>query len=130
MNIVGTYIVTYSVTNSLGHHDVVSRIVDVISDKHSNLSPNIVILGENPYVIQPGVYKTYIDPGVTATQINEGDITDKIKTYGLDVIDTFNPGRYYIKYTVSDKIGNYSESYREVIVDEGRPRNHMSIFLT
>ena len=128
MHIVGTYIITYYVTNSLGHHDIISRIVDVVPDKHFTLFPRIEILGENPYRIQPGIFEEYKDPGVRARHVREGDMTDKVKTYGTDKIDTTKPGRYYVKYSVTDSIGNYSESYREVILSEGKNRNHNSIF--
>ena len=86
MNIAGTYVITYYVTNSLGHHDVRSRIVDVIPDGGFTLFPTIEILGDNPYRIQPGVYSEYTDPGAKALHVKEGDITDKLQTYGISKI--------------------------------------------
>jgi hypothetical protein len=72
-NTVGTYTVTYNVTDSQGNAAAeVTRTVDVV-DK---TAPVITLLGSTPVTVEVG--GTYTDAGATALDTGDGDLTASI----------------------------------------------------
>ena len=98
--IAGTYLITYTVTDSDGNVAIpVIRTIVVIADL---LSPSIVLIGDATITLMVG--DTYTDAGATATDDIDGTITGSIITTG--VVNTAVAGTYLITYNVSDAAGN------------------------
>lgn len=107
--VVGTYTITYSVSDSDGNSALLTR--SVIVDKNT-IAPIIRLLGANPMTLNIG--DLFSDPGATAWDDLDGDLTASIQTTTNinKAIDT-----YQIIYTVSDSDGNKSSVTRDVIVE-------------
>jgi len=95
---VGTYTITYSVTDGSGQTVTVTRTVNVV-----NTEPTITLLGDNPQILPFG--SQWVDPGATAVDEQDGDITDQIQVVGADAVDTNVAGNYNVVYTVTDANG-------------------------
>ena len=95
-NVVGSYTVTYTATDSSGNEaTTVARTVNVVD----TTAPVITITGDNPVTIELGA--TYTDEGATATDII-GDIT----VTSTSTVDTSVVGSYTVTYTATDSSGN------------------------
>lgn len=107
---VGTYILTYSVTDDAGNTSEISRNFNIIDTE----KPIITLKGEPEVIIPPeGVY---IEKGARANDMCE-KVLDEEVIVGGDTVDTSNPGTYIITYNVSDSSGNAAdEVIRTVIV--------------
>ena len=109
----GSYIVTYDVTDSSGNTDHEERTVNVITGD----APIITILGDNPANIDYGT--NYFDAGATASDTEDGDITGSI-IIGSSIIDTTAGGYsatiYTVTYDVTDSNGNTAHAERTVNV--------------
>jgi hypothetical protein len=115
-DVIGTYTVKYNVSDAADNDATqVTRSVEV----KDLTAPVIELIGGSPVFATEGV--SYDELGATATDDYEGDLTS-VMTRTSDV-DTSNPGRYSVRYNVSDSKGNASvEVVREVVVpDTTRP---------
>ncbi|WP_193213243.1 immunoglobulin-like domain-containing protein [Luteolibacter marinus] len=114
-NALGSYSVTYNVTDSLGTAaSEVTRTVNVVD----TTPPVITRLGNNPVTIE--VDDLYTDAGATAADSLEGDLSGSVVMSGS--IDNQTPGTYVLTYHVSDSSGNAATPVtRTVIVDENDP---------
>jgi surface protein len=110
-NNVGTYLVTYDVTDFEGNKaNTVTRVVNVV-----NVRPVIKINGSNPLMVDLG--ETYIDAGATAGDNVDGDLTSEIET--VNRVDTSKPGIYTVAYNVNNSSGKAAvEVMRTVIVHD------------
>ena len=98
-NTVGTYIITYNVSDVSGNVALeVTRTVNVVD----TTLPVITLLGDNPVTIEVG--STYTDAGANATDTYDGDITSSIVT--VSTVNTAIVGVYTVTYNVSDASGN------------------------
>lgn len=116
LNTLGTYTVTYNITDSSGNVATeVTRTVNVVD----TTAPVITLLGENPITIP--VNTVYEDAGATALDNYDGDLTTDIVTVNL--VDTANVGAYQISYNITDYAGNpATEAIRTVnVVDISAP---------
>lgn len=104
----GTYVLTYTVTDSSGNVGEVKRTVQ-IADLNK---PVITLNGEIKTYVKVGT--TYTDPGFTASDNIDGDITAKVSVSGS--VDTSKMGINTITYSVSDSFGNKSTATRKVYV--------------
>ena len=99
-NIVGTYTLSYNVSDSAGNAaTTVTRTVDVADTG----APAIVLNGASS--INHELNTAFSDPGATATDAADGDLTGSI-VVGGDVVNTNVAGTYIITYNVSDSGGN------------------------
>ncbi len=99
-SIVGTYTVTYDVTDSQGNAAAqVSRTVDVVDTS----APVITLTGANPQTIEVG--DPYVELGATASDNYDGTLTGSIAIVG-SAVDTGTVGTYLVTYDVTDANGN------------------------
>ena len=124
--VLGTYKVTYNVTDSNGNKATeVVRTVKVVDTK----KPTIKLKDDTPSVtIKAGA--SYTDTGATANDNYDGDITSKITTkieftalgtsnkVPATSVDTSKVGTYTITYSVSDSSQNTASVIRTVIVED------------
>ena len=117
INTVGSYTVTYTVTDSSGNTATATRTVNVAD----TTAPVITISGANPVDVDLGT--TYNDAGASATDANDGDLTSSITVSSN--VDTSTVGTYTVTYTVSDAAGNQATETRTVnVVDNNNPTTH------
>ena len=97
---VGSYTVTYNVTDSQGNAATqVMRTVDVVD----TTAPVITLLGVNPQIIEVG--DPYAELGATAFDIGDGDLTGAI-VIDASAVNTGAVGSYTVTYNVADSQGN------------------------
>jgi Metallo-peptidase family M12B Reprolysin-like/MAM domain, meprin/A5/mu/GEVED domain/Bacterial surface protein, Ig-like domain/Secretion system C-terminal sorting domain/Fibronectin type III domain len=100
-NTVGTYIVTYNVSDAAGNSAAqVTRTVNVNPD---TTAPVITLNGASTVNINVG--GNYTESGATATDNVDGDISANI-VIGGDTVNTNTAGTYIVTYNVSDAAGN------------------------
>ena len=118
VNTVGTYTVTYTVSDSSANSATASRTVNVVD----TTAPVITITGANPVDVDLGA--TYSDAGATATDVHDGDLTSSITVSSN--VDTNTAGTYTVTYTVSDAAGNQATETRtvNVIDNSNNPTTH------
>lgn len=75
-------------------------------------SPIISLSGDSVIVLEKG--DTYIESGYTANDIEDGDLTNKVKVEGN--VDTNKPDIYTITYTVKDGSRNKTSVKRTIII--------------
>ncbi|HBQ76843.1 MAG TPA: hypothetical protein DD663_08350 [Exiguobacterium sp.] len=104
---IGTYKLTYSVSDKAGNQTIVTRKV-IVKDMTKP-----VIIGATTKTIK---YKSSFNPmmGVSAKDNVDGSLTKKIKVSGT--VNTKKKGAYYLTYRVSDKAGNQISIKRKIIV--------------
>ncbi|MBC2319896.1 immunoglobulin-like domain-containing protein [Listeria booriae] len=106
-NTVGTYHVTYSVTDSDGNTTTKTITVTITSNDAPTFMTSDVYLkvGDtfNPYA------------GITASDTEDGDLTDRIDIDSSNV-DMTQPGTYAVEYSVTDSDNNTTKITRHVYV--------------
>lgn len=113
-SLVGTYTVTYDVSDTAGNSAVqVIRTVNVVD----NTKPVITLLGNSEIIIFVG--DSYIEAGATAVDNFDGDITTDIIITGT--VDTTTPGTYEIKYNVKDSSNNIADEVTRIVEVEVLP---------
>ncbi len=105
---IGTYIVTYTATDSSNNVASTTRTVNVIAP--DTTAPVITILGANPMTITIG--GTYTELGASAIDNIDGPITPVI----TGSVNTSATGTYSIVYTATDSSNNSASSTRTVNV--------------
>lgn len=99
-NVVGTYTLEYSVTDSKGATTKATRTIIVTNETVVNSLP--VISGNEDKDLVIGLSFDVLS-GVTATDAEDGDLTSKIKVEGT--VDSNKLGSYLIFYSVTDSDG-------------------------
>ena len=100
VNTVGTYTVTYNVSDAAGNAATqVTRTINITPDV---TIPVITLLGESEVSLELG--SIYTDAGATAVDNIDGDITANIVT--VNSVDVNTVGTYTVTYNVSDAAGN------------------------
>ena len=92
-NVVGTYTLTYVVTDGT-NTSTATRTVDVVD----TIAPTIILNGANPMTVE--CHTTFTDPGATAFDACAGDLTSAIVVSGS--VDSNVVGTYTLTYAVSD----------------------------
>ena len=113
---VGTYDVTYSVTNSLGVTTTMTRKVEVYIP-----NPIITIIGDNP--LKHRILLPYKELGATAYDEIDGDITDKLQV--VSTVNTDVKGKYEVEYSVTNSHGKVTTVKR--IVDVFAPKPEITL---
>jgi alpha-tubulin suppressor-like RCC1 family protein len=108
VNSLGTYLLTYSVTNVVGATDTATRTV-LVTDR---LPPVLTLIGGNPLMVNRGA--AFVDPGAIATDLCTGDLTGSVVTNVT--VNTSVPGIYTNSFTVTDASGNVATALRTVVV--------------
>jgi hypothetical protein len=108
---VGTYTVTYNVTDNRGNKAVeVVRTVNVVD----TTKPVISLIGGSDETVILELGDTYEEPGFIATDNYDKDITDKVI-----ITSTINPnviGTYTVTYNVVDAIGNIAQTVTRTVI--------------
>ncbi|MFW2340598.1 MAG: immunoglobulin-like domain-containing protein, partial [Acidimicrobiia bacterium] len=114
--VVGSYAVTYDVTDAIGNAAVsATRTVDVVD----TTVPVITLSGANPQVIEVG--SVYSELGATASDNYDGDISGSI-VIDASAVNTVVVGSYAVFYDVTDANGNPGSAIRPVhVVDTTVP---------
>ncbi len=115
-NTLGEYEVRYTVEDSVGNKETMTRKI-VVKDK---TKPVITLnrFGANDKIIYLVKGNSYNDPGVTLSDNIDSVGNISLVTTGVEKIDTSKVGTYNIIYTATDKSGNVSSLTRQVIVME------------
>jgi serralysin len=109
-NTVGSYIITYSATDSAGNVGTATRTVNVVD----TTAPVITVTGDDPATVELG--GTYTDAGATATDLDTVTVTSSSD------VDTDTVGSYTVTYTATDASGNAATASRTVnVVDTTAP---------
>lgn len=109
VNTVGTYAITYNVSDAAGNAAVqVTRTVNIV-----DTTPPVITLTGNT-TINKTVGETYTDQGATATDDIDGVITANI-IVGGDPVDVNTVGAYVITYNVNDAAGNTATEIKRTV---------------
>ena len=111
----GTYSVQYKATDKAGNEAEIKLRVVVVED----LVPPVIELigGEKVFAVENS---EYTDLGAVATDDLDEDVTELLEV--TSDVDTSQPGRYKVRFTVTDSHGNESlEVVREVVVRDSTP---------
>ncbi|WP_299053722.1 immunoglobulin-like domain-containing protein [uncultured Polaribacter sp.] len=107
-NIVGTYTLTYNVSDASNNQaNTVSRTINVVD----TTIPVITLIGNDSETIEVG--SNYTDTGATATDNYDGDITNSIQVTGN--VNTNIVGTYTLTYNVSDTSNNQANTVSRTI---------------
>ncbi len=110
---IGTYQVSYEISDLAGNKTKKIRVVKVVSA--DQIPPVITLNGDESIELKAG--EQYIELGAKALDETDGDLTNKIKIKSN--IDLTHTGIYQVKYSVSDSAGNIAEKIRVVKITEG-----------
>ena len=110
----GTYVVTYSATDTDGNIAQAQRTVTVTQ---TDTPPVIMLNGAATVTLQQG--DTYVEEGATANDAEDGDLTAQIQvTVDPTPVDPDAPGIYTITYSIQDSDGNMAQVERTVVVED------------
>ena len=109
----GSYVLTYSVSDSSGNSCVASRTVTYVDVT----APVITLLGEAEMEMDNGA--VYEEPGFSAVDDCDGDLTALVTVENN--LNSEMPGIYTITYTVTDAAGNKATAQRTVTVKDLTP---------
>lgn len=112
-NAVGTYFLTYSVSDGEGNSAETTRTVNVILGS----APVITLLGANPLVVE--CLGDYQDPGATAFDAEDGDLG--IYITADNQVNPTAAGEYQVIYSVTDFDFNTTTAVRTVILQDTAP---------
>jgi large repetitive protein len=121
--VLGTYVVTYNVTDSAGLAAAeMIRTVNVVD----NALPVITLTGSDPVTVECDT--AYTDAGATATDVCDGDLTASLVT--VNPVNTLLPGTYTVTYNITDGAGNAAlEVTRTVdVTDTTAPTLTLDVF--
>ncbi len=99
---VGSYPVTYDVSDSAGNSTQVVRTVEVVATPDTT-APVMTLNGPNPLVVAQD--DPYVEEGATAIDSFEGDLSPAV-VIDSSAVDTATVGSYEVTYDVSDSLGN------------------------
>jgi PKD repeat protein len=110
MTILGTYTVTYTVTDGAGNSTVVTRTVQVVDRR----APEIQLLGVNPLTHHR--FTAYVDPGVKLVDNYYSDATLRgLLVTDLSGLNVDEPGLYFVRYYLTDPSGNKAQTTERLV---------------
>jgi hypothetical protein len=107
-NIVGTYTVTYTVSDSSTNIATATRTVHVV-----DTTPPVLTL-TGAATLTNECHAAFTDPGATASDTCDGDLTPVIQVSGT--VNTNTVGTYTLTYIVRDSSSNEVSATRSVVV--------------
>lgn len=107
-NVIGTYTVDYSVTDTAGNTNTTTRTINVAD----TLPPAITLKGAASLTLD--MNSKYVDQGATALDSFEGDLSTGIVQSGS--VNTAQPGNYKVTYRSLDSSGNQTIKVRNITV--------------
>src|SRR5205823_9442697 len=110
-NAVGSYTVSYRVSDASGNSTTNTRTVTV----QDTTAPSITLLGSNPQIIE--CHSGYSEAGATASDLCNGNLTSSIIT-DSSAVNANAVGSYTVSYRVSDASGNSTTNTRTVTVQD------------
>ncbi|HMF56097.1 MAG TPA: DUF5011 domain-containing protein, partial [Pyrinomonadaceae bacterium] len=112
-NVVGSYTLTYSVSDGNGHTTTATRTVNVVDTQ----APTITLNGANPMTVE--CHTSFSDPGAVAHDACGGDFA----ATASGSVNANVPGDYTITYNASDASGNAATPVTRTVhvVDTTRP---------
>ena len=115
-SVVGTYTITYTVTDEANNSATLKRYVTVIEGGTvgDKIAPVLTLTGKDPDTVTVSATGSYTDPGCTAIDDVDGNITSSIVKTGT--VNMALAGSYTLTYTVSDAAGNSATKTRTVVV--------------
>lgn len=113
----------------IGTHKVYAKINTVSSNEldliiKDNATPKITLVDQGvTYFIEAFQNATensilFIEPGYEALDDVDGNITSKVVVRGVENINYYKVGTYYIIYEVSDNHGHVANNFRTIIVQD------------
>ncbi len=112
---VGTYTITYTVTDKYENVATAQRIIQVVD----TTAPELKLKGEEKITLEVG--SSFKDAGYTAVDLVDGDLADAVKVSGS--VNTKKLGTYTLTYTVTDKSENTAKAVRTVeVIDTTKPQ--------
>ena len=118
-NIVGTYTITYTVTDASGNQATATRTVNVVD----TTAPVIQLVGSGTVSVEVGT--AYLDAGATALDNYDGDISSSIIT--SNNVDSNTVGTYLVTYDVTDSSGNQATQVSRTVTVTSAPNNPPTI---
>src|SRR5881628_2128000 len=113
-NSVGSYTLSYSVSDGHGNSASASRTVNVVD----TTAPVLSLVGAATMTIE--CHSVFSDPGATASDLCAGDLSSQVQVSGS--VDANSVGSYTLSYSVSDGHGNSASASRSVhVVDTTAP---------
>jgi hypothetical protein len=110
-NTVGTYTLTYTVSDASGNNATVERTVNVVD----TTGPAITINGDSPVTVE--CHTSYADAGATANDACDGSVP--VNSSGS--VDVNTPGVYTITYTATDGTNTSTATRTVNVVDTTAP---------
>ncbi|MGM2816126.1 M4 family metallopeptidase [Bacillus cereus group sp. Bce001] len=110
----GTYILTYTVTNSKGHEVTTKQTVTVKAREEVKNEIPILKVPATTTITKGDKFDLMV--GVSATDKEDGDLTSKVMYEGT--VDTSRTGTFEIKYSVRDSVGNEVHTIQKVFVKD------------
>ena len=111
INVIGTYIITYSASDKSGNTSSLIRIINVID----TTAPEMELVGSPVMTLEAG--SEYVELGVNAY-----DLGNTVKVEISGEVNNLVPGQYVLTYTSNDFVGNMNSIVRLVnVVDTIAP---------
>ncbi|ALL24017.1 M4 family metallopeptidase [Bacillus tropicus] len=110
----GTYILTYTVTDSKGHEGIAKQTVTVKDREEVKNEIPILKVPATTTITKGDEFNPMV--GVSATDKEDGDLTSKV-VY-KDIGDTTKAGTFEIIYSVTDSVGNNVHAIQKVLVKD------------
>ncbi|NBU86669.1 MAG: DUF5011 domain-containing protein [Verrucomicrobia bacterium] len=116
----GNYSLFYSVTDKAGNtSDLVKRTIIVTSSLTDNIPPQLFLFGSS--TINLVLDEAYKEPGFEAIDNLDGVITSHVEIKGE--FNSSQPGEYELYYSVEDKAGNRSASFKRTVIVSNKDRS-------
>ncbi|WP_434683256.1 M4 family metallopeptidase [Bacillus sp. PM5] len=110
----GTYILTYTVTDSKGHEGIAKQTVTVKGREEVKNEIPILKVPATTTITKGDQFNPMA--GISVTDKEDGDLTSKVAYEGT--IDTSKPGTFEIIYSVRDSVGNEVHTIQKVFVKD------------
>ncbi|MED1568469.1 M4 family metallopeptidase [Bacillus paramycoides] len=110
----GTYILTYTVTDTKGHEVTAKQTVTVKAGEEVKDEKPVLKVPAETTIIEGNQFAPMA--GVSATDKEGGDLTSKVTHEGT--VDTSKAGTYEVIYSVKDSAGNEVTTIQKVVVKD------------